>query len=75
MREAGIRAIRNGANVTIASLRSHVGSGSDEHCLSGDDLMLAATSTSVLAVRSWRRDRSRHGTSLGQRQLFYPGCS
>lgn len=51
-RNADGSVVRNGAGVSIATLRNHVSSGSDVHCLFGDDLTHAVTSSTVGAENS-----------------------
>jgi len=47
------RKLRNGAKRTMLSFNSHVGSGSDAHCLSGSCFTSASTSWGVTGVNIW----------------------
>jgi len=46
-----ISRLRNGASRPTFSLSSHVGSGSDEHCLPGSDRTISITSDCVMRMR------------------------
>ena len=42
--------LKNGANMSPFVFSSHVGIGSDEHCLSGNELSSSMTSATVIGV-------------------------
>ena len=58
------RCVIYGARLAAHSFSSHVGSGSKEHCFTGDDRM-AWTTSSVLTARKLVKSGAVHGANTG----------